>query len=145
MKRLGSVLGAVACILVSVVALLGDAEALGHLDVSYLARQDRLDRSPGRIVAVDDDGTDEQRVTVRYGPDSDHLRTAEIGSVEGDWSEGQRVVVLVDPGDPDSITLPGENYLPWWFNLLFITLLLPLGGVGVGIASLWRLRKAASR
>lgn len=110
----------IAIVTVAVLALIALAVAYFALRPGFKAAQDSLPRSPGRVLAVhasEGDG-DSSSVDVRYGPDIDHLHRATISVGDSaDYWPGQSVDVLRDRAT-GTVTLPGENYTPEWFESL---------------------------
>jgi hypothetical protein len=114
----------VACVVLAVAS----AAILSAVDAHLSAEQAKFDRYRGDIVAVYHDGGDSDRgsVSVEFTQNG-RDRTADIDiDNTASFSEGP-ATVLVDPHDPNFVTLPGENYFDAGEGLAVLL----IGGFGV--------------
>ncbi len=137
-------IGAVLLFSVGVLVTLTVVVAAPLLDRMYSGRQSRFDRIPGAIVDLQDTGgsdSDAGTVWVEYFVNGDRrLADVHVDDTDG-WSDGELVGVLIDPHDHSSVTLPGENYLPGWFGLLWFVLGAGAFAAVIGAIALARLPK----
>jgi len=127
---------ALALVVVGVVALIASAVMWRSLDRMYLARQDDLVPSFGRIEEVrhHDDDPDEVVVSFTWAGQP-KTATVRVGKHHG-WYDGETVTVLSSL-DGTFVTLPGENYFPEWVELLCFLAVGTSIGVFVGGAIWW--------
>lgn len=126
----------------AVLALVGLGVTYMELVPRFKAAQWELDRYPGRVLSVTKDGDDESdagTVDVRYGPDIDHLHraTVAVGDVDR-YRVGQSVTTLVDR-EAGTVTLPGENFTPEWFETLAAAVI--VAALGLGALGIWTIAR----
>ena len=116
---------AIALTVIGAIGLIGSIVTWRVLDRMYLARQDDLVASLGRIEEVreHDDRPDEVVVSFTWGGEP-KTATVQVGKHRG-YDDGQGVTVL-SSADGDTVTLPGENYFPQGIELLCVV----GGGIG---------------
>jgi hypothetical protein len=114
------------------------------------SRQDRLeqngDRVQGVVLRAENRARGPDRVVVRYVYGGEE-RDLDIFGSGGSYRRGDSVAVYVDPANPDSATIPGEQpqSKPTYFlTLLVVTIAFGLAvGGAMDLWKTWRRRRAA--
>ena len=131
---------ALACTFIGLAVFVGFVIAASHVE----GRADELERTgarvPGEVTSVRGQGEGGSIVVEFTWQDRSRRETVHLGADSRRYQVGERLTVLVDPDDPQHVSVPGEtNQSSWTVTPMIVAL---IGSAGMFTTGGWALARA---